>query len=333
MLYSLAKLVTNSSGRPSPSTSSASTPIPDWAIAVDIVGGARDLGDVVERAVAAVQEQEIRVHVVGDEDVDQAVVVDVGRHHAEAVAVVARLGRRTFVLVLVAGSSISCSSVITLSIDVGERAIAVVVVEQVLDGLDRPRRRVEPDLLLGVADPVMVFGIIPAAVVGHVDVEVSVVVVIEHGAAGRPVGCVDAGRLADVLERAVAVIEVQDVRAVVAQEDVLVAVVVDVAGDDAVAEAAEAEPGRLGHVLEMVAAQVLVEPVRALFGGAQRQERGGGEVDVEQAVVVVVEDGHARAVGRGEVLLVGHARKVHEVDARLPWRSRRNGTGSTRSAC
>ena len=55
--------------------------------AVDVEGGSRDLGDVVEGAVAAVQEQEVRVHVVGDEDVDQAVVVDVGRHHAEPVPV------------------------------------------------------------------------------------------------------------------------------------------------------------------------------------------------------------------------------------------------------
>ena len=60
--------------------------------AVDVEGGARDLGDVVEGPVAAVEEEEVRVHVVGDVEVDQAVVVEVGRHDAEAVAVVARLG-------------------------------------------------------------------------------------------------------------------------------------------------------------------------------------------------------------------------------------------------
>ena len=64
-------------------------PHPRLRLAVDVVGGARELGDVVERAVAPVEEQEVGVHVVGDVDVDQAVVVDVGRHHAEAVAVVA----------------------------------------------------------------------------------------------------------------------------------------------------------------------------------------------------------------------------------------------------
>ena len=61
-------------------------------LAVHVVGGARELGGVVEGAVAAVEEEEVRVHVVGDVEVDQAVVVEVGRHHAEAVAVVADLG-------------------------------------------------------------------------------------------------------------------------------------------------------------------------------------------------------------------------------------------------
>ena len=93
---------------------------------------------------------------------------------------------------------------------------------------------------------VVVAGILPLAVVGDVDVEVAVVVVVEHRPAGRPVRLVDPGRLADVVEGAVAVIEVEDVRAVVAQEDVLVAVVVDVADDDPVAEAGEAEARRLG---------------------------------------------------------------------------------------
>ena len=85
MLYSFAKLVTNSSGRPSPSTSSASTPMPDWAAPV-VVGRARDLGRVLERAVAVVEEEEVRVHVVGDVEVDLAVAVQVGRDDAEAVA-------------------------------------------------------------------------------------------------------------------------------------------------------------------------------------------------------------------------------------------------------
>ena len=103
-------------------------------------------------------------------------------------------------------------------------------------------------------------------------------------------------------------------------------------------------PDGLGHVLELAVAQVLVQPVRALHRGAQGQERRGGEVEVHQAVIVVVEDRDARAVGRGEVLLLGHAREVDEVDARTPCDTsvKRNGldsvclvrtTGTRRPSC
>ena len=111
--------------------------------------------------------------------------------------------------------------------------------------LDRPddvRRAVEPDpLRLEPAAELVVLGELPVAVVGDVEVEVAVVVVVEERPARRPVGPVDPGRLADVAERAVAVVQEEDVRAVVAEEDVGVAVVVDVADDDPVAEPREAE--------------------------------------------------------------------------------------------
>ena len=84
------------------------------------------------------------------------------------------------------------------------------------------------------------------------------------------------------------------------------------------AEAREAQARRLGDVPEAAVAEVLVEPVRALSGRPEGQERRGGEVEVELAVAVVVEDRHARAVGGREVLLLGHPREVHEIDAGSP---------------
>ena len=56
-------------------------------LALVVEGGARGLGGVLERAVALVEEEEVRVHVVGDVEVDPAVAVEVGRDDAEAVAV------------------------------------------------------------------------------------------------------------------------------------------------------------------------------------------------------------------------------------------------------
>jgi hypothetical protein len=124
--------------------------------------------------------------------------------------------------------------------------------------------------------------------------------------------------MADILERPVAVVQVKHVGPIVAQEHVLIAVVVDVANDDPVAESPIAQSGNVGHVTELAVAQVPVQPVWPFDGGAQRQQGGRGKVDVHQAVVVGVEDSHARTVGRGEVLVFGHSREVNEVDAGFP---------------
>ena len=50
------------------------------------------------------------------------------------------------------------------------------------------------------------------AVIGHVKVEVAIVVVVEEGPAGGPARTVDSSRRADVRERPIAVIEIEDVR-------------------------------------------------------------------------------------------------------------------------
>src|SRR5262249_30011651 len=130
----------------------------------------------------------------------------------------------------------------------------------------------------------------PVPVVGDVKVEVAVVVVVEEGPAGGPTRAVDPGGPTDVLERPIAAIAIEDVVAVVAQEDVRIAVVVDIADDDPVAEPREAQAGRPGDIPEPTAAQVAVEPVGAGSGGADRQPGRVGEVEVEPAVAVGVQD-------------------------------------------
>ena len=62
-------------------------PHPGHAPAPGVVAPRRRSRDVLERAVAPVEEEEIRVVVVGDVEVDPAVAVEVGGDHAEAVAV------------------------------------------------------------------------------------------------------------------------------------------------------------------------------------------------------------------------------------------------------
>ena len=65
--------------------------------------GARGLGDVLERPVALVEEDEVRAHVVGDVEVDPAVAVQVRGDDPEAPAVGPADARRSVTSVNGAG--------------------------------------------------------------------------------------------------------------------------------------------------------------------------------------------------------------------------------------
>ena len=115
----------------------------------------------------------------------------------------------------------------------------------------------------------------PLPVAGDVEVEVAVAVVIEEGGPRRPGGPSAAEASFGLAERAVAVVEVQDVGAEVGQEEVGEAVVVHVAGGHAVAEPPVADAGPVGDVLEGAVAPVAIEPVapRGLVGASSGKLR------------------------------------------------------------
>src|SRR5262249_17282129 len=124
-------------------------------------------------------------------------------------------------------------------------------------------------------------------------------------------------RLADVLERSVAIVEVEDIRPVVAEDQVLVAIVVEITGHGSVAEARVADARFFGHVLEFVVPQVFVELVGTGLLLADGEGGCRDEVDIELAVAVVVEDGGTASVGRRETALFGHPRIRNELDSGL----------------
>ena len=140
-----------------------------------VVARSRGFGDVLKRAVASVEEHEIGAHVVGDVEVDPAVVVQVGRDDPEPAAVGPAHARRLG--------------------HVGEGEVAVVAVEVMPCGDDRFGRAVDPHLgrvlherhrrTLAVQ---VVVRELPVPVIGDVEVEVAVVVVIEERPARRPAG-------------------------------------------------------------------------------------------------------------------------------------------------
>ena len=78
VLYSLAKLVDEQIGQAVAVDILGVDPHARLRLALVVVGRAGGLGGVVEGAVAPVEEEEIRVHVVGDVNVDQAIAVRVG---------------------------------------------------------------------------------------------------------------------------------------------------------------------------------------------------------------------------------------------------------------
>jgi len=217
-------------------------------LAFVVVGRAGGLGGVLKGTVAPVKEEEIWAHVVGDVEVDQAIAVQVGGDGRETAAIASGLG--------LFGLGVDGEDGVV--VDVGEGKVAIVAVEQVLGGPDGVWRAVapEPVWLEPTTEPV-ILGELPDAVVGDVEVEVAVVVVVEERPARGPVGSVDPRRLADVPERPVAIVQEEDVRSVVTEKDVRIPVVVDVADDAPVSEAPVAVPGRRGHVLELVPAEVL----------------------------------------------------------------------------
>ena len=145
-------------------------------------------------------------------------------------------------------------------------------------------------------------------VVADEEIEMAVAVVVEKGAAGAPAELlvVKAGLASDVGKGSVSVVVEQDVVSPEAAEQVVPAVVVVVADADAGLPAGASQAGFFGDIGERSVAIVLVQMRgRSL---ARRpvgvEARAIGEIDVEPAVVVVIEEGQAAAFGFNDVALV-----------------------------
>ena len=152
---------------------------------------------------------------------------------------------------------------------------------------------------------------VPLQVVADIEVEVAVVVEVGPGRRRGPVAVAPEPRLRrGVLEPAPAQIAIQGIGPPSGDEEVGPAVVVVVAHGDAVAVAAgqRGQAGGRGDVLEAAVAAIAEEAVAERWRAAARWEGASLEgVDVEPAVAVEVEDGHAAGHGLGELVLVAGA--------------------------
>ena len=117
-------------------------------------------------------------------------------------------------------------------------------------------------------------------------------------------------RRGDVLERAVAAVAEQHVRAPVGDVEIEAAVAVEIAGAGAAAPGRQVHARLLRDVLELPSPEVAIERVPVRDALACRRQLGtGDQIDVEQSVAVVVEQGDA-AAGRFEDVVLGRTAAV-----------------------
>ena len=174
-------------------------------------------------------------------------------------------------------------------------------------------------------------------VAGDEKIEPAIAVVVAPGCAVAPVAQRHAGFLGHVGEGAVVVVAVEAVLAEVGDKDVGPAVVVKVANGHTEAPAVVGHAGLRGHVGKRSVVVVMEERGvrRRGLAGERVIGRAIDEVDVEPAVVVVVDKAHAGAVGLQDVLFGAGAHHVLPASqaGRLAHILKNNGAGVDKAAC
>ena len=278
---------------------------PGEGLAVFVEPHAREQADLREGAVPIVVVQKALHRVIGHIDVDEAVAVVVAERHAEALA----WRRRD------AG----------LRRDVGERAVAVVAVQEVRRGIEIVRVTVGAVAWLVLAAMAVLLEA-PLQIAGHEQIEAAVVVVVEEPGAGAPSVSRDPCTGRDVGERAVSLVAIEPVAAIAGDVEIREAVVVVVADRrahpiDAVGGAAETGFLCLVHegAVALLPVQAVPESRLRFVGSLSRRlrivnPRPVREEQIQAAVVVDVEHGHAAAHGLEQVLVRGGGMLVLKVD-------------------
>ena len=252
-----------------------------FGAAVAVEGAAGQHGGLPERAVAVVDPEEVPRHVVGDVHVLPAVAVQVCTQDTQA------------------GPGHVCDAAVRRH--VAEPAVTQVAIEFV-----RGRRHPLRSAVIRATGEVVAVGRTGVEdVVGDVEVEPSVAVVVEETRRHRPHLVVDAGRFGDVGERGVTVVAPEPIALEIGQVEIQVAVVVVIADDAAHAVACGGQTGLPGPVGEHAVRRLQVEPVA---GRALPVD----EIDVESAVAVEIRQCTAGAHDFLEAILPLEARIVCE---------------------
>ena len=264
-----------------------------------VVGDTGCQGDVREEAVAVVAEEKVGSCVVALKQVDVAISVVVEEQRSE-------LATRE------AGQTCRLGHI--------DEATAVVAVQHVAPPGELGGRQMPPRSPQVAAAVQVVILEIVIQVVGHVEVEVAIQVVVGKGATRRPAAIPgDAGRVGHVRKAPVLLrplVAVEDIGAVVGHEQILIAIVV------VVADGAPHAVGRVRHRLPRrdlteVGAAIAIERITRRGVGCVAGQIGAiDDVEIDTTVVVVVEEGGTRADGFDAVLATRTATGVVEIDPR-----------------
>ena len=229
----------------------------------------------------AVGEKKVRQRVVGHEQIHPAVVIDVRCDHAPGLA--------------------GGLSDVGLFRNLGEGAVAVVVEQPARHGFVNPWDAVIALAGLAVAAE-FVFGLVEIHEAADEQVKPTVVVVVEPDGARGPAGRGDTRFFSCVGKSSVAVIVVEDALTVLGQVNIREPVAVVVPDRHALAVAAACYPGRLRDIGERPVAVIPVKRVaERRLGVVEIAFSAVHEVDVEPAVVVVVEEGASGAGGLRQI--------------------------------
>ena len=271
---------------------------PRLSLAVFIVSGAGQHADLPERSIPLVLKQKVCHRIVGDIQVQVAVVIEIAPDRAQAIGRRHRHSRGTS--------------------HIREGAVTVVVIEHVRCREQALGSAMHPDA------PVLAIGrrrvlVVEGNVVDNVEVQPAVAVIVREGGAGAPPGVSNPRGLRDVGERAIAVVAIQCVAAVIADVKVRPAIVVVVAGSNTHAPAISRNTRRLGDVSERAITVISIEGVRhGPFALHQVLPSSGvHKVKIRPAVLVVVDPGHTAAEGLRQIFLFRTSADVLKPESRL----------------
>ena len=255
---------------------------------------ARHDGFLCKRAVAVVAKKLVRLGVVGEQKVGPAVVVVIEHGDAESFR-----GR-------VAESRLLC--------DVFKRAVAAIVPQAHGRAFVRFRRAIR--FAFAVERAIQVGLRRPLHVIGDHQIQMPVFVVVDPGGAGAEFLRPQQSRfLRHIGERAVAIVVKQMALPVSGDKKIVIAIIVIVAHRHAHPEEFDVEPRLVRHIGECAVMIVMIELRRRVFLLVPGPVHSVNQENVRPAVVVVIDEGHARSHRLGKIFLTERAVVVDEADS------------------